>query len=57
MAVSTLGFKIIKNAIKIRLDRKEDTLENLVNTYDKLSAAQKKELLEFYKDYIPEGDK
>lgn len=57
MAVSTLGLKIIKNAIKIRLDRGEDTLENLVNTYDKLSAAQKKELLEFYKDYIPEGDK
>lgn len=57
MAVSTLGLKIIKNAIKIRLDRGEDTLENLVNTYDKLSAAQKKELVEFYKDYIPEGDK
>lgn len=56
MAVSSLGFKIIKNAIKIRLDRNEDTLENLVKLYDKLSDKQKKELLEFYKDYKPEGD-
>lgn len=57
MAVSSLGFKIIKNAIKIRLDRNEDTLENLVELYNKLSDKQKKELLEFYKDYKPEGDK
>lgn len=56
MAVSSLGFKIIKNAIKIRLDRKEGTLENLIELYDKLSDKQKKELLEFYKDYEPEGD-
>lgn len=55
MAVSSLGFKIIKNAIKIRLDRNEDTLENLVKVYDKLSDNQKKELLEFYKDYKPKG--
>lgn len=56
MAVSSLGFKIIKNAIKIRLDRNEDTLENLVKLYNKLSDKQKKELLEFYKDYKPKGD-
>ncbi len=55
MAVSPLAFKIIKNAIKIRLDREEDTLENLVAIYDKLSESQKNELLEFYKDYKPEG--
>lgn len=51
MSVSNLGFKIIKNAIKIRLDRKEDTLENLLAIYDKLSDEQKSELREFYKDY------
>lgn len=49
--VSNLAFRIIKNAIKIRLDRQEDTLENLVNIYTKLSAEQKKELLEYFKDY------
>lgn len=49
--VSNLAFRIIKNAIKIRLDRQEDTLENLVNIYTKLSEKQKKELLEYFKDY------
>lgn len=49
--VSNLAFRIIKSAIKIRLDRQEDTLENLVNLYTKLSAKQKKELLEYFKDY------
>lgn len=49
--VSSLAFRIIKNAIKIRLDRQEDTLENLVNIYTKLSEKQKKELLEYFKDY------
>lgn len=54
--VSKLAFKIIKNAIKIRLDRKEDTLENLVAIYNKLSDEQAQELLDFYKDYVPEGE-
>nr|DAH23602.1 MAG TPA: hypothetical protein [Caudoviricetes sp.] len=49
--VSNLAFRIIKSAIKIRLDRQEDTLENLVNIYTKLSEKQKKELLEYFKDY------
>ena len=49
--VSNLAFRIITNAIKIRLDRQEDTLENLINIYTKLSEKQKKELLEYFKDY------
>lgn len=49
--VSNLAFRIIKSAIQIRLDRQEDTLENLVNIYTKLSEKQKKELLEYFKDY------
>lgn len=54
MSVSNLGFKIIKNAIKIRLDRKEDTLENILAVYDKLSDEQKDELRNIYKDYKDE---
>jgi len=54
--VSELAFKIVKNAIKIRLDRQEDTLENLVALYTKLSDEQEQELLDFYKDYKKESE-
>lgn len=53
MAVSTLGLKVIKNAIRIRLDRGEDTLENLVAIYTKISEEQAQEILEEFKDYTP----
>lgn len=52
--VSKLALKIIKNAIKIRLDRHEDTLENLVAIYNKLSDEQAQEIIDEFKDYNPE---
>lgn len=52
MAVSALGFKIIKNAIKIRIDRGE-TLNDIVDSYPKLSDEQKKEALAEFENYTP----
>ena len=49
--VSELALKIIKKAIKIRLDAGEDTLENLVAIYTKLSPEQAAAILEEFKDY------
>ena len=51
--VSELALKIIKKAIKIRLDAGEDTLENLVAIYTKLSPKQAAAILEEFKDYKP----
>ena len=51
--VSELALKIIKKAIKIRLDAGEDTLENLVAIYAKLSPEQAAAMLEEFKDYKP----
>lgn len=51
--VSGLALKIIKKAIKIRLDAGEDTLENLVAIYTKLSPEQAAAILEEFKDYKP----
>ena len=51
--VSELALKIIKKAIKIRLDAGEDTLENLVAIYAKLSPEQAAAILEEFKDYKP----
>lgn len=51
--VSELALKIIKKAIKIRLDAGEDTLENLVAIYTKLSPEQATAILEEFKDYKP----
>ena len=51
--VSELALKIIKKAIKIRLDAGEDTLENLVAIYTKLSLEQAAAILEEFKDYKP----
>lgn len=47
--VSKMAFKIIKNAVGIRVSRGEDTLENIVKIYDKLSNEQAQEILDFYK--------
>lgn len=52
MAVSAMAFKIVKSAVKIRLDRGE-TLDEIMESYPKLSDAQASELREFYKDYTP----
>lgn len=49
--VSTLGFKIIKNAIKIRLDRGE-TLDDIIASYPKLSDAQKEEAKKEFENYV-----
>lgn len=54
MAVSNLTYKIIKNAVKIRLDRQEGTLENLVAIYTKLSPEQAAQLIEELKNYQPQ---
>lgn len=51
--VSALAFRIIKRATKIRLNRGEQ-LEDIVDSYNKLSQAQADELAETYKDYVPE---
>ena len=42
--------KIIKKAVKIRLDRGE-TLDEIVESYTKLSQSQADEILEEFKDY------
>jgi uncharacterized protein (DUF433 family) len=56
MAVSTLGFKIIKNAIKIRLDRGE-ILDDIITSYPKLSEEQVAEAKEEFANYTPkEGE-
>lgn len=55
-AVSTLGFKIIKNAIKIRLDRGE-LLDDIIASYPKLSDSQKEEAKKEFENYVPsEGE-
>jgi len=48
--VSALAFKIIKKAVKIRLDRGE-TLDEIGESYTKLSQSQADEILEEFKDY------
>lgn len=54
--VSTLAYRVIDSAIKIRLDREEDTLENLLDKYPKLSDKQRETLYEKYKDYAPASE-
>ena len=51
--VSALAFKIVKKAVKIRLDRSE-TLDDILNSYPKLSQAQADEILEEFKNYKSE---
>lgn len=47
MAVSTMAFKIVKSAVRTRLERGEE-LEDILASYPKLSAEQAAELREFY---------
>ena len=49
--VSACNFRIIKAAIKIRLRNDEDTLENLVKVYTKLSDEQAQELINYYTEH------
>ena len=51
--VSALAFKIVRKAVKIRLDRGE-TLDDILNSYPKLSQAQTDEVLEEFKNYKTE---
>lgn len=51
--VSALAFKIVKKAVKIRLDRGE-ALDDILNSYPKLSQAQADEILEEFKNYKTE---
>ena len=53
--VSALAFKIVKKAVKIRLDRGE-TLDDILNSYPKLSQAQADEILEEFKNYKSEQE-
>lgn len=48
--VSALALKIIKKAVKIRLDRGED-LNEIVESYTKLSQSQADEILAEFADY------
>lgn len=47
MVVSKMAFKIVKSAVRIRLERGEE-LEDILASYPKLSAEQIVELREFY---------
>lgn len=47
MAVSAMAFKIVKSAVRIRLERGE-TLEDILASYPKLSTEQTDELRDFY---------
>lgn len=47
MAVSAMAFKIVKSAVRIRLERGE-TLEDILASYPKLSVEQTDELRDFY---------
>lgn len=51
--VSALAFKIVKKAVKIRLDRGE-TLDEILDSYPKLSQAQADLILEEFKNYKSE---
>lgn len=51
--VSALAFKIVKKAVKIRLDRGE-MLDEILDSYPKLSQAQADEILEEFKNYKSE---
>ena len=53
--ISALAFKIVKKAVKIRLDRGE-TLDDILNSYPKLSQAQADEILEEFKNYKSEQE-
>ena len=53
--VSALAFKIVKKAVKIRLDRGE-TLDEILDSYPKLSQAQADEILEEFKNYKSEQE-
>ena len=47
MAVSKMAFKIVKSAVRIRLERGEE-LEDILASYPTLSAEQTSELRDFY---------
>lgn len=53
MAVSQMAFKIVKSAVRIRLERSE-ALDDILNSYPKLSQAQANEILEEFKNYKSE---
>ena len=55
MAVSTMAFKIVKSAVRIRLERGEE-LEDILASYPKLSTEQTSELLEEFKNYKTEQE-
>nr|DAF55358.1 MAG TPA: Protein of unknown function (DUF433) [Siphoviridae sp. ctZHD14] len=56
MAVSALGFKVIKNAIQIRLNRGE-FLEEILASYPKLSTEQTNIARKEFENYTPkEGE-
>lgn len=51
--VSALAFKVIKKAVKIRIDRGEE-LEDIIEGYTKLSQAQADEILKEFTEYNKE---
>lgn len=56
MTVSVLGFKVIKNAIQIRLNRGE-SLEEVLASYPKLSTEQTNIARKEFENYTPkEGE-
>ncbi len=47
--VSDMAYKIIKRAITLRAQAGEDTVENLLAIYNKLSDTQAQEIIDYYK--------
>lgn len=47
MAISAMAFKIVKSAVRIRLERGEE-LEDILASYPKLSTEQTSKLRDFY---------
>lgn len=45
--VNELGFKIIYNAVRIRMSRGEE-LENIIASYPKLSEEQRQQLIDIF---------
>lgn len=50
--VSDMAYKIIKRAIILRVQSGEDSVENLLSIYTKLSDEQAKQMLEELKDIV-----
>lgn len=47
--VSSVAFRVIRNAVGIRYDRGEGSISALVSEYNKLSASQQEQIIAYWK--------